>query len=72
MPRLPTVQLGPVRYIGNGWIPGIPASDMTAAETDFHNAGILANLASANPIYELVNLPAETPAQPKRRKTRKE
>lgn len=72
MQAIPTVDLGALRYTGAGaWLPGIPARDLSAWETDLHNAALVANLASPRPLYELTTLPAVTPDQPKPRRNRR-
>lgn len=72
--RLPPEQLGPLSYIsGRGWLPGVPARNLSADEADTYYWLLIGNLRGARPIYEQAKpLPAASPAKPKRTQRRKE
>lgn len=72
--QLPPERLGPLSYIsGRGWLPGVPARDLTADEADRYYFLLIDNLRGSRPLYQQQQpAPAVTPAKPKRTTRRKE
>ena len=53
--HIPKYPLPAARYIGNGaWVPGLPAKDLDERDTLIYYDLLVANLASPNPLYVLV------------------
>jgi hypothetical protein len=73
MKQLPPVHLGPLEYIGGGaWLPGVPARNLTADETDRHYYAVVANMDSARPIYRLQQSePEDNPAKSPQKRTQR-
>lgn len=70
--RLPAERLGPLGYVsGRGWLPGVPARDLTADEADQYYWLLIDNLRGPRPLYEQKPAPAAPPAKPTRRTQRR-
>jgi glycosyltransferase involved in cell wall biosynthesis len=81
MRQLPAVHLGPLEYIGKGWVPGIPARNLTANEADRHYFALVENMAGPRPMYRPIepvqdeqqqqSEPEDKPAEPTQKRQRR-
>jgi len=54
-----------LRYVGPGWVPGVPARDLTAAEVEEEYGGEefllgVVSMHTGRPIYEVIEITIES------------